>query len=64
VTRWKCPACDTAIHHDGDAPVPHRVYRCSVCRLELTLDPKTNLMSVPPLTDAPAHKPRRKADPS
>jgi hypothetical protein len=46
---WKCPACETAIRHDGAGPAANRVYRCPVCRLELTLDPRTNEMEVTPL---------------
>jgi hypothetical protein len=48
---WKCPACETQIRHDGDVPQVSRVYRCHVCRLELTLDARTNKMAVPPLPD-------------
>jgi rubredoxin len=48
---WKCPACETAMRHDGVAPTPGRLYRCHVCRLELVLDQATNRMQVPPLTD-------------
>jgi hypothetical protein len=51
VMRWKCPACETAIRHEGDAPEPARLYRCHVCRLELTLNPRTNHMDVAPLRD-------------
>jgi hypothetical protein len=40
---WKCPACQTQI---GDAPEPKRVYRCHVCRLELTLDETTHKLRV------------------
>jgi hypothetical protein len=54
---WKCPACETQIRHDGDSPAPNRLYRCHVCRLELTLDPHTNRMGVPPLPDALPERP-------
>jgi hypothetical protein len=43
---WKCPACQTQIAHNGDAPEPRRVYRCHVCRLELTLDETTHKLTV------------------
>jgi hypothetical protein len=46
---WKCPACLTQIRHDGDGPELRRLYRCHVCRLELVLDERTNLMTVAPL---------------
>jgi len=48
---WKCPACETQIRHDGDVPQANRVYRCHVCRLELTFDATSNRMAVPPLPD-------------
>jgi hypothetical protein len=40
---WKCPACTTPIRQQltdaGDEnPHPGRIYHCSVCRLELTVD--------------------------
>ena len=46
---WKCPACQTQIAHNGDAPEPKRVYRCHVCRLELTLDETTQKLTLAPL---------------
>jgi hypothetical protein len=49
----KCPACETQIRHDGNTPEPNRVYRCPVCRLELVLDSRTNLMNVAPLAENP-----------
>jgi len=57
---WKCPACETAIRHDGDAPTPSRLYRCHVCRLELVLDESTNRMDLPPLVDAAKDMPARR----
>jgi len=57
---WKCPACETAIRHDGDAPDPRRLYRCHVCRLELMLDATTNRMGLPPLADASNEPPTQK----
>ena len=37
---WKCPACSTLIHHNDveTAPRPDVVYRCPICRLELTIN--------------------------
>ena len=46
---WKCPACETAMRHDGMVPEANRVYRCHVCRLELVLDEATNKPAVAPL---------------
>jgi hypothetical protein len=46
---WKCPACQTPIAHNGDASEPKRVYRCHVCRLELTLDETTHKLTLVPL---------------
>jgi hypothetical protein len=48
---WKCPACESAIQHDGAMPDPSRLYRCSVCRLELAFDPVTLHMDVLPFQD-------------
>jgi hypothetical protein len=60
---WKCPACETEVQHEGVAPVPGRLYRCHVCRLELIHDTRTNKMQVAPLPDAAADKPKRDRDP-
>ena len=49
---WKCPACQTQIAPNGDAPQPKRVYRCPICRLELTLDETTHKLTVAPLRAA------------
>jgi hypothetical protein len=49
---WKCPACQTQIAHNGDAPAPKRVYRCHVCRLELILDETTQKLTLAPLSSA------------
>ena len=48
---WKCPACETAIRHDGDAPTPGRLYRCHACRLELVVYERTNRMDLPQIID-------------
>jgi hypothetical protein len=57
---WKCPACETAIRHDGDAPEPQRLYRCHICRLELALNVATNRLDVPPLPDTASDQPPRR----
>jgi hypothetical protein len=47
---WRCPACQLPIAHTELEPKPRRgaVYRCHICRLELTLDPDTDkLIAVP-----------------
>jgi len=49
---WKCPACQTQIAHNGDAPEPKRVYRCHICRLELILDETTHKLTLAPLRTA------------
>jgi hypothetical protein len=46
---WRCPACQTPIRHDEDAPRPRTIYRCHVCRLELILDETTHKLTVAPL---------------
>jgi len=35
---WKCPACQTQIRRESEAPQPGQIYRCHVCRLEVVLD--------------------------
>src|SRR6185369_13264548 len=50
---WKCPACSTPIRRElmaaGDvAPQPDRLYRCSICRLELVLDRDGTRMIIAP----------------
>jgi hypothetical protein len=46
---WKCPACQIAIRHDQEAPLPRQIYRCHVCRLELIVDPETQKLTLAPL---------------
>jgi len=50
---WKCPACQEPIRHSELETHPrHGVsYRCHVCRLELKLDPVTNILAVVPILD-------------
>jgi hypothetical protein len=49
---WQCPACSTPIGLGTveGSPLPGRVYRCNVCRLELVLNEQTNRLAVAPLT--------------
>jgi transposase-like protein len=51
---WRCPACDSEIQHHEleEKPRLHERYRCHICRLELTLDLRTNRLVVAPLTSA------------
>jgi hypothetical protein len=57
---WRCPACQSPIRlrPAEDRPQPRVIYRCSVCRLELTLDPETGRLDVPrfPSDDDPSHR--------
>jgi len=51
---WHCPACSTQIRHREDETTPRAgvIYRCAVCRLELTLDGETDKLTVAPLDAA------------
>ena len=40
----KCPACRTEVQHPTDLPRTDRVYRCPVCRLQMTYDPVNRKM--------------------
>jgi hypothetical protein len=58
--RWKCPACSTPIRHSEIDATPRQgvVYRCPVCRLELTLDDAgTNFTLVPLPIERPVQNP-------
>jgi hypothetical protein len=48
---WHCPACHSEISHTTAEDLPRKgvIYRCHVCRLELTLDVKTNKLVITPL---------------
>jgi hypothetical protein len=49
------------IQHDTtDAPKPKQVYRCHVCRLELSVNAATNRLDVTPFPDARSHPPLKK----
>jgi hypothetical protein len=58
---WRCPACDIEIRHNeaDDRPRPGSVYRCHVCRLELTLDAEKDRLSVVPFDGASDPSDRR-----
>jgi hypothetical protein len=44
-----------------ETPLPGRIYRCSVCQLELVLDVKRATMVIAPLpSDTADDRPRRK----
>ena len=45
---WTCPACSIQIEHEQDRPLPKKVYRCHVCRLELVLDEHASKLVVVP----------------
>ena len=51
--NWLCPACSIRIPPVQDKPILGAIYRCHACRLELTLDSKTNRLALVPLTNAP-----------
>lgn len=46
---WICPACQERIEHHPheEAPRVGVVYRCHVCRLELTPNPDTGRLALP-----------------
>lgn len=48
---WRCPACREHIRHNGIESTPRIgvVYRCHVCRLELTFDDDKRAFDVAPL---------------
>jgi len=35
---WTCPACRTQVQHSTALPRADRVYRCPVCRLQMTFN--------------------------
>jgi len=45
---WTCPACNIQIQHEQDRPLPRKVYRCHVCRLELVRDERNDQLVVAP----------------
>ena len=47
---WTCPACSIQIEHEQDRPLPKKVYRCHICRLELVLDDHTDSLVVVPFS--------------
>ena len=52
---WRCPACLSQIRHSDVESIPsHKtLYRCHVCRLELTLDNSGARLTVAPFDDEP-----------
>ena len=46
-----CPACGTRIQHQDAEPRTNIVYRCTVCRLELAIDPETLKLGLAPFPD-------------
>jgi hypothetical protein len=47
---WRCPACQEQIRHEHEIqPSLGVVYRCHVCRLEVTFDPIAGRFAVPGL---------------
>ena len=50
---WRCPVCHTEIQHGeaGKVARPHARYRCHVCRLELVVNPETNVLTLTSLDD-------------
>ena len=49
---WTCPACWMQVRHSATMPKLDTVYRCPVCRLQMTLDPDLRKMKpVPPNGD-------------
>lgn len=62
---WRCPACSTPIRREliaaGDEkPLPGRIYRCSVCRLELILSDNGTHMVVAPIDKTTEPEPTNK----
>jgi len=58
---WHCPACQSLIRHGEHETKPRLnvLYRCHVCRLELTFDAKTETLRIAPMTpDEPNQKSR------
>jgi hypothetical protein len=55
---WRCPACQIQIHHSDVEPKPRvsALYRCHICRMELTLDPKTDKLRVAPMPPGDAER--------
>jgi rubredoxin len=59
---WRCPACQLAIQH-SELELEPRLgvrYRCHICRLELTFDPKTGTLMASSLADDDDHGPPAK----
>jgi SprT-like zinc ribbon domain len=49
---WTCPACRAQVQHTSEFPRTDRVYRCPVCRLQMTFNPTQQKMQpLPPNGD-------------
>jgi hypothetical protein len=59
---WRCPACETQIHHSEHESEPRlgTRYRCHICRLELMLDPEKVRLAVAPMQPDEPNKKNRK----
>jgi hypothetical protein len=61
---WKCPACSTPIRQQltaagHEVPRPGVIYCCTVCHLDLVLDPTADQMTTAPFPgDIPDERPR------
>jgi hypothetical protein len=57
---WHCPACQEQIRHSEaeERPRPGVIYRCHICRLELTLDMLNDTLIVVPVRDGENDKRR------
>jgi rubredoxin len=48
---WKCPSCETTVQHQDAEPRVGVIYRCQICRLDLTYDPQRARLVVAPVSD-------------
>ena len=48
---WHCPACQALIRHSDmeERPRPRQIYRCHICRLDLTFDAQIQKLTIAPL---------------
>jgi len=56
---WTCPACRTQVQHSTDLPLSERVYRCPVCRLQMTFNPVVKKMQPFPQNSSDDEKTRK-----
>jgi len=45
---WKCPACETPVHHLEEIRRTDTVYRCPICHLDLVFDATLKKMLLAP----------------